>query len=91
LWATSEKESYRDGLKALAYARKAVALTKWKDAGYIDTLAAANAEAGNFTEAVRWQRKALAFPDFMKSEGEGAKARVKLYKAHKPYRNKQKS
>ena len=54
LWATSQKESYRDGPKALAYARKAVTLTKWKDAGYIDTLAAANAEAGKIHEAVRW-------------------------------------
>jgi hypothetical protein len=61
-------------------------LTKWKEATFIDTLAAANAETGKFMEAVRWERKALSFPKFMKSDGEQARARVKLYKAQKPYR-----
>jgi len=89
LWATSPKESYRDGAKALAYARKAVTLTKWKEATYIDTLAAASAAAGRFMEAVRWQRKALTFPDFVKSDGEQARARMKLYKAHQPYRQQE--
>jgi len=71
LYATATQDAYRDGAKALRYAHQAVALTRRKEPNYMDTLAAAYAAAGNFTAAARWQRKALAFPAFVKSEGEG--------------------
>ena len=88
LLATSSKQAVRNGKSALAYARKAAELTNRQDPAVLDTLAAAYAEAGNFREAIKWQRKALTFPEFDMSEGEGARKRLKLYTGRKPYREK---
>jgi tetratricopeptide (TPR) repeat protein len=85
VWATSPDASQRDGRKAVEYANKACELSGWKNAGYLSTLAAAYAEAGNFKEAIRWQNKALDL-----SRGEDAaklRPRVELYQAGKPYRD----
>lgn len=60
LLATCPLREIRDGPKAVYYARKACELTHWKVDIYIDTLAAAFAETGNFSEAVRCEQQALA-------------------------------
>jgi hypothetical protein len=44
--------------------RRACELTQWKNGSYVDTLAAAFAEAGDFAEAVRREQQALANPEF---------------------------
>ncbi|MEM9744760.1 MAG: hypothetical protein AAF918_18920 [Pseudomonadota bacterium] len=56
--ATHKSDAVRDGERAVTLARRAVALTR--NASYLDTLAAAQAEAGEFDAAVRSQREALA-------------------------------
>jgi rhomboid protease GluP len=64
LYATSEDLKFRDPQAALAHAQRAVDLTQWKEAGFIDTLAEANYAKGNYREAVVIQNKALALePD----------------------------
>jgi tetratricopeptide (TPR) repeat protein len=59
LLATSEDPKFRDPRAALDHARRAVELTQWKEAGFVDTLAEAYYANGNYQEAVRTQVKAL--------------------------------
>jgi tetratricopeptide (TPR) repeat protein len=56
LLATSTDPSIRDGARALEHARRAVELGE--SASWMDTLAAAHAECGDFKAAVRAERKA---------------------------------
>ena len=84
LRATCQDEKYRNGQQAVEYATKACELTAWKDFGYLDTLAAAYAEAGNFDKAVEWQKKGMDLaPADQKADYE---SRLKLYQEKKPYR-----
>jgi predicted Zn-dependent protease len=62
-------------------------LSEWKEANWVDTLAAAYAEAGDFDSAVKWQKEAIN----LLTEKEAAKwqaefeERLKLYQSGKPY------
>jgi tetratricopeptide (TPR) repeat protein len=89
LLATCPKADVRDGKKAVEYARKACELTGWKEAVYLDTLASAYAESGDFKQAVKWQKKALESSEkFPEKERDEMRARLKLYEQGKPYREK---
>lgn len=59
LRATCPDEKHRNGQQAVEYATKACELTAWKNGGWIDSLAAAYAEAGDFDKAVEWQQKGM--------------------------------
>ena len=59
LRATCPDASFRDGKAAVADAKRACDMSKWKYADYIDTLAAACAEAGDFDSAVRYEQQAI--------------------------------
>src|SRR5262249_53600523 len=50
---------YRDGKKALEYATKGCEMDSWKHYGYLEALASAHAELGEFDEAIKWEKKAL--------------------------------
>ena len=88
LLASCPEDGLRNGSLAVTYARKACEQTGWKDADCIDTLAAAYAEAGQFANAIKCQRKAMEDPGFRESSGKEARARLELYKAGRPYREK---
>jgi tetratricopeptide (TPR) repeat protein len=88
LWATCPDVRCRDGSRAVESARIACELTNWKNPLIIDTLAAAYAEAGDFKQAVKYQRQVLDDPSFPKAEGDGARQRLALYEAGKPYSDK---
>lgn len=85
--ATASDKRFRDGKAAVADALKACELTNWKNAHQVDTLAAAYAESGEFDKAVSAQRKALGLLPRDDTFREGFEARLKLYRANKPYRS----
>lgn len=77
---------FRDGEKTLKDAKQAYDLTGWKNADHIEAYAAAAAEAGEFDEAVKWQKKLLDDPEPLKWRGLGVRHRLELYEANKPFR-----
>lgn len=87
LMATATDNKCRDGQLALTAARDACDLSWWKNGSYIDTLAAAYAESGDFAAAVRWQIKAIELlgdkehPDY-----DAMQTRLELYRGGRPYR-----
>jgi len=60
LRATCPEPSIRNGQLAIADAKRACELTQWKFGSYIDTFAAAYAEAGDFDLAIRYEEKAIS-------------------------------
>lgn len=80
--ATCKDNNYRNGKKAVKYATEACVISEWKIPSFIDTLAAAYAEDGNFEDAVRMQKKAIAL---LKS----AEKKQDYEKRLKKYMNKQ--
>ena len=78
-------EGYRDGKKAVDYAKQAIKISGDKDWNFLDTLAAALAENGDFDEAVVNQKKAIKLaPEDDKSDYQ---ARLKLYESKEAYRS----
>lgn len=77
-------DSVRDGKRAVELARKAFALDWTFPAAWLDTLAVAHAEMGDFDEAVRTQEQALltAPPAF----AQDMRKRLDLYRKNMPYR-----
>jgi tetratricopeptide (TPR) repeat protein len=90
LLATCPDASVRDGAKAIELAQQAVKLSGGKDPGFLDTLAAAYAEAGHFFQAVETARKALVLAKQQKQQllVHSLRARIALYEAGKPFRER---
>jgi tetratricopeptide (TPR) repeat protein len=87
--ATCPDAKYRDGKKAVESAKRACELSDWKDPTILGNLAAAYAEAGDFSNAVKWQQKAFEFPSYQteyKQTAELGRRLLKLYEAKKAYR-----
>jgi tetratricopeptide (TPR) repeat protein len=85
IWSSHPQARYRDGPRAVASAIRACELTGGNDPGFLDTCAAAHAEAGDFPQAVKWQTRAIELLNDA-SRKEAFRARLKLYQAGQPYR-----
>jgi tetratricopeptide (TPR) repeat protein len=84
LKATCPNANLRDGNQAVALVNKAVELAGRCPPDWLEILAAAHAEAGDFAEAVRWQTQAIAAA----ADNERSKhvTRLERYRAHMPHR-----
>jgi len=83
LLATAKTPSFRNGKRAVALALKACELSDWRDAEYVDTLAAGYARAGDFDKAVQWEEKALGYAKLTKPSE--FQQRLNSYREHKPW------
>ena len=91
--ASCPADRVRDGKAAVTTAWDACEMAEWKDAAWIDTLAAAYAEAGDFEKAVKYENQALATPvppgvDGTETREQLARMqqRLSLYEQGHPYR-----
>jgi len=87
LRATCPNAPLRDGKEAVKLAQQVCERTGNKEGMFLDTLAAAHAEAGDFAAAVRAQERALGDTSYAKRHGADAQKRLHLYKDKKPYRS----
>jgi carboxyl-terminal processing protease len=85
LLAVCPEARFRDGKQAVIYATEACAITGSKNPALLDTLAAAEAEAGKFEQAIRSENQALqAGP--VSHDIPDMRARIGLYRQKKAYR-----
>jgi tetratricopeptide (TPR) repeat protein len=77
--------SIRNGQKAVNLAEKACELSHWEKWYCIGTLAAAYAETGDFTNAVKYQEQALHLDGASDKELLEEQDRLKLYEQHQPF------
>jgi len=82
--ATCLDERFRNGAEAVSAAKKACELSHWKRSDCIDTLAATYAEAGDFDQAAKYERRSLNDPS-SKTRKE-REERVALFEQRKPFR-----
>ncbi len=87
--ATCPEAAYRNGREALELANKACSWTHWHNADVIDTLAAAEAEIGDFERAVLHEEQAIKKTE--RSQRRALEERLALYRARKPFRDIPKS
>ena len=84
--ATYHDPAVRDGRRALELARSACEATENANANYLDTLAAAYAEIGDFKQALNMTEAAVALLDRNDGLAVEIRARAESYRAGKPYR-----
>ena len=87
LLATSRDGRIRDGRRAVTLSRRACELGQWKNAFSIDTLAAACASAGDFSDAVKFQELAISKlePADRKAQAGGMQRRLHQYSSGQAY------
>ena len=85
--AASPNAADRNGAEAVKMAERAVALTYGRNPVYLDTLAVAYAESGNFAEAVSTAERALDLANQQNRQqlAQGINSRLKLYESREPY------
>ena len=86
LLATCTNSKIRNGSEAVELATKDCELSKWSNAEWVDTLAAAEAEARLFDAAVKHQQQAIDLAKAANCDTKDLEQRLKLYQQHKAYR-----
>jgi tetratricopeptide (TPR) repeat protein len=86
LLSTCPDEKFRDGNKAVELAARAVEQSKRRNTTYLQTLAAAHAEAGAFDEAVKQQKLALEQKELSDEDRVKAQRLLQKFEEKKPWR-----
>lgn len=86
LCATCPDARIRDGTKSVELAKEACTRTGQRIPAYLDTLACAYAEAGDFDQAVETLKKAMENKAYAQEQGDGLSKRLELFEAKKAYR-----
>ncbi len=76
-------EQFRNGAQAVKDATKACEVSEWKTPLYLNGLAFAYAEVGDFDAAVKWQAKAM---ELASKPSPAMQANLEQFRAHKPFR-----
>ncbi len=84
--ATASDAPVRNGQWAIICAEQAVAKTHRTNPGFLDTLAAAYGEAGQFDKAVSTQKEAVRLSANNPADNHDFLSRLKLYESQTPYR-----
>ncbi len=85
MWIT--QSSCSEPQAATETVAKSLFLIKSINPNYLDTLAAAYAEAGDFNAAVRWEARAMELlPKSYDNWRSEFRLRLRLYQSKKPYR-----
>lgn len=85
--ATAPNKEARNGREAVEAAKRACEMTNWKKYEVIDTLAAAQAEAGNFEQAAQHQAQVLRKRFLSREERKDFEGRLAQYRQGQPYRD----
>jgi tetratricopeptide (TPR) repeat protein len=91
LAATCPDSKYRNGRLAVELATRACERVQRAEPNYMDTLAAAYAEAGDFQSAVCLEREAVACLRAGDANQAAFLARLRLYENKEPYRDSRKN
>lgn len=84
--ATTTNSKLRDGRRAVDLAQQALRMQP-NSLATMDTLAAAYAESGRFTEAAAWQQRVVdGAAQVLELDSEGYAMRLQTYLKHQPYR-----
>lgn len=86
LFASCPDAKYRDSTRALRDAKQLCRAEEPTQPNDYFVLAAAYAEAGQFDEAVKWQKKALADERYRTLVGRRGEKILQLFEENKPYR-----
>ncbi len=85
-WLLAAVESpFRNPKEAIGLSLKACEVSQWKDGRYVDTLAVAYAGAGDFENAIAFERQGLEIVGITKSLRDEMNGRLQLFKQHERY------
>lgn len=85
--ATCPDAAYRDGPRAIELATKECEKSDWKNANDLDTMAAAEAEMGQFDKAADHERQVIELMEDYPTSKVVREGRLALYLSHRPYRD----
>ncbi len=85
--ATCPLPKYRDGARAVALASRACDLSRWKIPIYLQVLAAAHAENGDYAKAVAIQETAMLAIDQDDEDHLHSRDLLNRFKARRPWRD----